>query len=212
MNDFTIELRGAHNAMAQMRELVRKMPGALELATRQQAEIMRKQIIDGIRNQAPAGKPMQGLSRLTIALRKARGFDGTKALIRTGAFVRAIVVERVSFATYFVGVIRGTEDSRGNNAADIAAINEYGRTIVVRVTPKMRAFLMAALRLAGELGHRDPSQGGIRSGPITQRYMVIRIPPRPTITPIFAEAKKNPQRIQAEIQTRFMHLIGYSAR
>lgn len=209
MTDFRMLLRGTAAATGQLRDLARKFPGAIDIATRQQAEEMRKRIIQGIREQAPAGRPLLGLSRLTLAMRKLRGFHGTKALIHTGAYLRSITVQRAGFAAYFIGVLRSVEDARGRNAADLAAIHEYGRVIVVRVTPQMHSLLMMALRLAGELENRDRTQGGIEKVKMTERVMVIRIPARPAITPIMEDAKKNPQRIQSELRKRFAKLIGY---
>jgi hypothetical protein len=208
--DIKIRLQGAQAVAARLQGMAKRAGPSLDLAIRQQAEIMRKDIITGIREQSPAGRPFKSLSRLTLALRKARGFTGTKALIRTGTYIRNIVVQQSGFASYFVGVLRTAPDSRGRDAADIAAITEYGRTIVVRVTPKMRRFLMAALREAGELGNRDSARGGIRQVKATDRVMVIRIPARPAITPVVEEAKRNPARVQAQLQQRIAKLIGYA--
>ena len=143
----------------------------------QEALFYKKQIVQGIRKQAPGGKAFKPISKNTRTVRRALGFRGTKALIRNGDLLRSIQVVRRRNGV-FIGIPRTVSDKQGRKIADLARIHEEGsRPIVIRVTPKMRRFLFATL--GGGAGGGSGGDG--RTG-----IVVIKIPARPFLAPVLA--------------------------
>lgn len=180
---------------------------AIDKSVAQEAHAARKEIIQGVRQQAPAGQRFEALSKLALAIRRARGFRGSKALMRTGALVGSIAVKRAGKGRYFVGVLRGGKSRDGELLTHIAEIHEKGSTHVVRVTPKMRRFLMAMLRKAGVLLRRK--RKGFQSS-VQKRVMVIRIPARPFMQPVFDKIASNPVLLRRRLSQRMAKLLGYT--
>jgi hypothetical protein len=194
-------------AVSDMGQARARMAMAIDKAVAQEAHEVRKEIIQGIRKQAPAGHRFQALSKLALAIRKARGFRGSKALIRTAALINSIAVKRAGKGRYFVGVLRGGKSRDGTSLTHIAAIHEKGSTHVVRVTPKMRRFLMLMLRKAGILGRRKKK--GFAST-VQKRVMVVRIPARPFMQPVIDKVAKDPAAIRRRLGQRMAKLLGYT--
>ncbi len=176
-----------------------RLKGAIATAVRQEAQLLRKQIVEGITNQAPGGQTFAPLAATTIATRKLRGFGGTKALLRRGDLRNSITVI-VEGDEAFVGVSRKARGKGGAALANVAAVHEFGAgPFIVPMTPRMRRFLFAMLRKAGITpgsGH-----GGRGSGAV-----VVRIPPRPFLRPAF-EAFKN--GAQQRFLRRVAQLAGF---
>lgn len=200
--DWGKAMRGLHKARL-------KLPIAIDQAVRQEAEDARKQIIEGLRKQAPAGQQFMPLSKLSIAVRRARGFRGTKALIRSAAMLGSIAVRRVGKNMHFVGVLRGAQAADGRSFVAIARIHEEGATFVVRVTPKMRRFLMSTLRKAGVLRRRRKGLADDHEGAMVKRFIVVKIPPRPFIGPVIAKIRSNPAALRARMSKRVAKQLGY---
>jgi len=166
------------------------LANAKRVALRQEAEFFRKKIVEGLREQSPGGRAFKPLSETTIAMRRALGFKGTKALIKRGDLRNSITVQEAGDMV-FVGVARQAKNSAGEAVIDIAKLNEYGsKPIVIKITPRMAALLHMAFRKAGgamnRMGPPRPSTGVI----------VVQIPARPFMGPVFeqhggsAEAQK----------------------
>lgn len=185
-----------------------RMTRALDTAVRQEAEDVRKQILDGIRKQAPAGEEFLPISRLTRALRRARGFRGSKALIRTAAMMNGVTVSRAGRGRYFVGIKRSARGKRNEPLINIALIHEEGRTYVMRVTPKMRRFIMSALRRAGMLRKKREGSGG-ESG-FSRGYIVVTIPARPFMGPVIRKVRANAPALRARLGRRVARELGYT--
>lgn len=159
--------------------LLQRLPRRLEVATRKallkEANFLRKQMVEGIKDQAPAGKKFLPLAVTTLAVRKFKGFNGTKALIKTGELRNSIKVVEAKEGV-FIGVHSTTKAKNGRDMVDLATIHEFGAgPFVVPVTPKMRRFLMAAFRKAGLHGPYGKGSG----------VMVLKIPKRPFVGPVF---------------------------
>lgn len=159
--------------------LLHRLPTRLEIATkkalRKEAQFLRRQMVEGIKDQAPAGKKFLPLAVTTLAVRKFKGFNGTKALIRTGELRNSIQVVEAKEGV-FIGVHSMTKAKNGRDMVDIATIHEFGAgPFTVTVTPKMRKFLMAAFRKAGLHGPYGKGNG----------LMILKIPKRPFVGPIF---------------------------
>lgn len=154
----------------------RRMQAALDKALLQEGQFLRTKIVEGIREQAPGGQPFLPLAPTTLAIRQFRGFRGTKALLVAGDLRNSITVTKDGDRV-FVGVHRTARSRSGKSLVDIAALQEQGsRPIVVRLTPRARAFLHAAFRRAGL---DRPRRGHAGIG-----IAVQRIPPRPFMGPV----------------------------
>ena len=180
-----------------------KMSVAIQKATLAEGQFIRAQMVQGFTSQAPGGQRFAPLSAATMTLRGGSGFSGSKALIRTGTLRGSITVVQETGGVVFVGVHR-----QSAARVNIARIHEYGATI--RVTPKMRLFLMAKLHEAARAGH---VLGGSHK---SKSPGFIVIPPRPFVAPVFHQyvhAGKHlaQQRFQAHI-AKSLGLYGGSTR
>lgn len=149
----------------------KRFAAAAEQAVLREGHMLRGKVIQNITSGGTlAGKPFAPLSPATLAIRRFTGFGGTKILMRTGALRNSVVVRKVGNAV-FVGVMR---TSKGK--ANIAEIHEFGAgPYTVVMTQRQRRFLMAALSSMG--GAPSPGKGG--------GVLVIRIPARPFLGPVF---------------------------
>jgi hypothetical protein len=161
-----------------------KVRHAVGAAFRAEAKFLQGVLKDGIKSQAPGGAAYKPLAATTIAVRKFLGIKSTKALIRTGDSLKAIKVTpegRAGSVKYsvFVGILTNEKSPSGRPIYKDMIRSEYGGpTVVIQITPKMRAFLHLALggvKALRKLGPPQPSQG----------FLVVKVPPRPTFEPIW---------------------------
>jgi len=151
---------------------------ALKVALRREAQLFRTELVKGIRSGAPGGKRFKPLSPFTIATRRFRGFRGTKPLNAGGDLVRSLkVVERPD--GIFVGVLRSARNRDGDDLVNVAAVQEFGATSVIRLNPGMSRFLGLMFRQSGLL---PPSS--VRS------TLVVRVPARPSFQPVAEMLRK----------------------
>lgn len=175
-----------------------KFLAGLERAVLKEANLLRGWMINGIAAQAPGGAAFAALSPVTLALRKAQGFGGTKALIRTGALRGSISVLKLPGGApkVFVGVLRKSRAKDGKSLANVAEIHEFGATI--KKTRKMLRYLFAMIGKAGGTGPvgRD-AKGRFTRGKYTGASSgpTIRIPPRPFVQPTF-DAHAKPEAVK----------------
>ncbi|MBI5547614.1 MAG: phage virion morphogenesis protein [Deltaproteobacteria bacterium] len=181
------------------RRLVARAPKRLKEATDkavlQEAQFFRTKIVEGIREQAPGGQAFKPLAPTTLAIRRFRGFKGTKALLVRGDLRNSIAVVKEG-TRVFVGVLRTAKSKAGQPLANVAAVHEYGsRPIVVRLTPKARRFLHAAFR---RTGLDAPASGRPSIG-----IAIIRVPARPFLAPVFARHGK-----PGDVSQRFLERVA----
>lgn len=161
-----------------------KLRASIGTALRQEAEVLRTEIVTGITAQAPGGEAFKPLSPLTLAARKLAGFGGTKALLVRGD-LRNSIATIVKGDEAFVGVPRKARSKDGRSLVDVAQVHEFGSNpIVIPVTPRMRRFLFALLRQSG----KEPT-GGSGKG-----VVVVTIPARPFLRPAFKKFSEGAQR------------------
>jgi len=173
---------------------------AIDAAVSQEAENFRKEVIRGLDSQAPGGKRLKKPSALTLAGRKGRG---TKALIDRGDLRRSVKKVQGPGAPgkrgYFVGVLRQARSRTGDSLVNIAATHEFGASFSVKVTPAMRAAVMATMREAG----LTPSGSGKGA-----TVYAIRIPKRPFLTPVANKLRRGAgRRMKRRIQVN-LGLLG----
>ena len=172
---------------------------AVDKALLQEGHFLRTKIVEGIREQAPGGRPFTPLSPATLAIRKFRGFGGTKALIVRGDLRNSVTVTRDG-DRILVGVLRTAKGRAGQPLVDVAELQEHGsRPIVMKLTPKARAFLHAAFRRAGL---DAPGAGHAPTG-----IAIVQIPPRPFLAPVF-EKYAQPEQISRRFLERVAANLG----
>ena len=175
-----------------------KLKAAVGNALRQEAQLLRKEIVQGITKQAPGGQALKPLSPLTLAARKMKGRGGTKALLVRGDLRNAIAAI-VKGDEAFVGVPRKARAKDGRTLTDVAQVQEFGAgPIIIPMTPAMRRFLFALLRMAGE-----KKTGGSGRG-----VVVVTIPARPFLRPAFKRFQKGAQK---RFLNRVARLMGLAA-
>lgn len=182
------------------------LPKAIEKAIRQEVALAERMMKENLtKGGQPAGAPFAALSPWTLAARRLAKppIKGTKALMARGDMRNAIthvVFGRGAEAVGFAGVLRQTKSGRPGGApmVNIAAVHEFGKTIVVRMTPKMIRFLAVLAKEAKMPAKTNP--GG--AGTAGNRFLVIHIPARPFIRPVFALWSK-------DAPARFMKRVAH---
>jgi hypothetical protein len=167
-------------------------------------QILRKIIVDEFRNEGYVGGKWPALSPTTIAIRRFEGFKGTKIMQVTRDLVGSISVVEVPGEGAFVGVARSKSRKDGQDPVNIAKAMEEGFSSRQTMTARQRRYLMAALSAAGlePPAGRAPVAGG--SGATT---IVIRVPPRPFLGPVFDEFAK-PEDLELSIASRVTEALG----
>ena len=162
-----------------------KIKNAVGSAVRQEAHLLRKEIVHGLTKQAPGGESLKPPSPLTLAARQMKGRGGTKSLIVRGDLRNAVAVISNGDEA-FIGVPRKARGKDGQPVVDIAQVQEFGAgPIIIPMTPAMRRFLFALLRRAGEEKTSDGSGRGV---------VVVSIPARPFLRPAFKRFSKGAQK------------------
>lgn len=159
--------------------LTTRVLAAKDAALADEGQFYRAKIVAGITSQAPGGKQFKPLSLHTLAIRRALGFGGTKALIRTGDLRGSVTSSPAGPGGVFVGVLYRARGGDGRSMADIAKLNEFGGAIRTRLTKARLRFLRGVLRKA-----RSPvprSSGRLE----TDDMIILHIPPRPFLQPVF---------------------------
>lgn len=106
---------------------------AVERASLRVGIYVSQEIQKGIRSQAPGGEAFKPLAEATLAMRRARGNRGTKALLDTTTMWRGVTYKLLGMAV-FVGVLRTamTKPGRGGRPrsyANVAAVQEFGAIV-----------------------------------------------------------------------------------
>lgn len=201
-------------------------PLATKLAAEAESRMIRGEIVEGIREQAPGGKPFLPLRPLTLAARlmkkRGRRGGGTDIMRVTDQLIEGIDVHSLGGNKYFVGVpknIKRTE--RGQDLYRIADVQENGKIIIMRRTPKMLRFLMALLR-ESKLGVRirvkskrtgkfiksrwrpQGARSTDQSAGSSSAVIIVRIPARPYIAPGIARYRKSRAAIEKRVGNALM--------
>jgi len=175
-----------------------RLPRAIDQAVRQEAQLLRKEIVQGITRQAPGGEDFKPLSELTLARRQKEGFGGTKKLLVRGDLRNGIAV-LTEKGRAFIGVPRKARGA-GGSLADVAKLHEFGSDpIIVPQTDASRAYFGAMLKEAG----LEPEGGG-GGGDV----FVIQIPARPFLRPAFKLWQRGAQQRFLQRLARAMGMRG----
>lgn len=187
-----VKVGGWNEARRILAAAPRRFRSAVDRAVLQEAQLYKKEIVEGLTTGKPGGKAFKPLADTTLATRRARGVRGSKPLIARGDLRRSISVVKGPFGGAFVGVLRSARGTDGQALVNVAEVQEFGKTVVVPITPKARRFLMMALRQAGI----EPEGGGGGGRGIA----VVRIPARPFLRPVFEMLGKDaPARVTRRV-------------
>lgn len=191
-------------AEALSQQTIRRFGKAQQKAIAREAKQAKKILISELRKRAPGGQRLDRLSRSTLAVRRHLGITGTRPLIATGEFLRAISLLRADDSTYFIGVPKSAKDKRGKSIAKVIDFQERGGTVTIKLTPKLLAFL----RRSGM--KRKRSRRGASSG---RKVLIVRIKPRPVFEPAFDAYVKDSgaakKRVAADIAKQLGGRYGY---
>jgi hypothetical protein len=161
-----------------------RLQRAIGTAVRQEAHALRNAIVQGLTSQAPGGDAMKPPSPLTLAARQLKGFGGTKALLVRGDLRNSVCVV-VKGDEAFIGVLRSARSTSGESLVNLAELQEFGGPpVVIPLTPKMRRYLFALLRKAGQ----ETTGGDGRS------VVVVQVPARPFLRPAFNRFRQGADR------------------
>lgn len=176
----------------------------IPIAIRQEAEYLRRRIIENLKTQGATGKqPFVPMSSGTKLSRQFRNRPTGKSLIDTADLRNSITVHTQG-DNAFVGIMRTAKGKRdGRPLASIAEIHEFGRTIAVPITRAMLRFLHTMFRREGAAEQSGSSQG-LRVGQV----LIIRIPPRPFIRPVIETFYSDQQAVRARFFGRLGRLLG----
>lgn len=174
----------------------RRLEHAISTAVKQEAQLLRTEIVQGITKQAPGGEDLKPPSELTLAARKLRGFGGSKALM-VRADLRNSISAIVRGTEAFIGVLRSARSKDGKSLVNVAQVQEYGSDpIIIPMTAAMRRFLFALLKKANQ----EP-KGGSGKGVI-----VVKVPARPFMRPAFEKFANGAQRRFLQRVARLLNL------
>jgi len=125
----TAELFGDWGKLRNLgQNLEKRLQAELRKATLKSALLLVREIKEGIKSQAPGGVAFAPLAESTVAHK-----GSSKALIDTGFLVNAITQKIMKGGTQaFVGLLRTAMGPKGQNAANIGAIMEFGATIKMK--------------------------------------------------------------------------------
>jgi hypothetical protein len=188
-----------------------RLQRAIGQAVMQEAQALRAEIIGGLTSQAPGGDPIKPLAASTIAKRRLLRFSGTKALIVRSDLRRSVTVQDLPGFGAFVGVNRTARGRGGQLLANVAELNEFGsRPIAIRITPRMRRFLMALRGAGGGAGGEGAGGGGGGAGGAGggPGIVIVQIPARPFIRPAADKLFGNREQVSARFLGRISRLLG----
>lgn len=146
-----------------------------------------------------SGKAWEPLKPSTVRFKRV---GGSKPLVGRGDLRNSIVaVSPAGRPQGWVGVKSSKTSSDGTRMVDIARVHEFGKIIVVRVTDKMRRFLMVRL---GEVGGPSGGGGGLKVGSV----LVIRIPRRSFLQQTFDHEYGVPSAVKQRILQDVAMVMG----
>ncbi|MDD5542888.1 MAG: hypothetical protein PHX83_06905 [Acidobacteriia bacterium] len=184
MTYFELKVTGLSEAERSIAGAAKRMNSTVIRSVAEEAQLLRKMIVKGLRDQAPGGDRILPLSPMTIAMRKLprkgakRGRRGsTKALIYNGDLIGGVNAKKQQPVWWTVGVHREERSKDGKSLADIAIIQEKGtRAYVITVTPKMHRFSIFLMM-----------QGVLKAPWPVGKTLRCKIPARPFLEPTYVE-------------------------
>lgn len=167
---------GAADALLLGMSTPQRWQAAWEKAATREAHRLRGLMIDAFQKGGPSGAKWPPLATFTQLLSRVRGRGDRRPLTYHGDLRNSIQVVKERDAI-FVGTHRKAKGRDGEDLVNIAMIHNYGtKTYSVRVTAKMRKFFMWLFIETG---------GQIKPLAKSTSYIVVKIPARPWVEPIW---------------------------
>lgn len=185
---------------------------ALDKALRTEAREYVDEVKKALSSGSPGGKRLAPNRPLVVYRKRSN-----KPLIDRGDLRNSIRVKKVSQMEYFGGVSRTAKrrkrksgGGKGGPLVDVAKVHEFGKVIVMKITPKMHRWFFWDLARSMKFARRRKSAGtkpesSRSAGKASPSFkpgatLVIRIKPRPFMTPVFDRRKKRaPERILGDV-------------
>ena len=176
-----------------------RLKGVVARSIRQEAEGLRREIVQGLTRQAPGGRALRPPAETTLATRRLQGFGGRKSLLVRGDLRNSVTVKLRGDAA-FIGVPRAARGHTGQPLIKIAELHEFGSApTVIPMSDAMRRFIFAVLREAGAPLRAGGGSGGRRG------LVVVQIPARPFLRPAF-------EAFQRGAEKRFLTRVAAAMR
>lgn len=180
-----------------------RVPVAIRKAVKQEAQFLRRKIIENLKQGGKLASPFAPLSQGTLLSRRLRRRRSKKPLIESADMWRSIRV-KVKGNDAFVGILRTARGKDGRPLANIAKVHEFGQTVAVPVTRAMLRFLHLMFRKGNKRSEQTGSSMTIREGEV----LVVRIPPRPFIMPVAEKYFGNKAIAQKRMLARIAILMA----
>lgn len=117
-----IVMEGRQAVSQRLNGWAKNMDRYVNRSVAQEAQLLRRMMVSGIRRQAPGGKKFLPISEATKKRKKS-----SKALIDKGDLIRSINVQPLfGGQAYFVGVHKNSGMKNGEPIANIAEVHEFG--------------------------------------------------------------------------------------
>lgn len=180
-----------------------RMGKAISLAIKQEANFLRDEIKSNLKSGGTKyGKGFKRLAKNTLAARKIARIRSTQPLKAKSKLINAIRTHRKGKNSYFIGVSNKVRASKGGRLADVAQKNEEGAKIIIDTAKVGGAYL----RFLGYLFSKSGGSGsGGRKG---RRIIVINIPARPFIQPVYDKLYSNRIKVKARVYKRVALNLG----
>ena len=180
------------------------LPKAIERATKQEGQFLRKMIVKNLTQQgAIAGRPFKPHKESTKLSRKFRRRPTGKVLIDRADMRNSISVQQ-SGDRVFVGILRTARGKDGRPLAKVGRVHEFGQTIAVPVTKAMLRFLHVMFRKGGVQRGQGNESKALKVG----ETLVIKIEARPFIRPVVDKFYSNPAIVRSRFNARLGALLG----
>lgn len=176
---------------------------AIDKAILQELNFLRKKIVEEFQQGAPVTGSWAPHSPMTKAIRALVGNVKSKLLIQSASLRNSVGVIPIRGGGGFVGVRRGATTKASTGIVNLAMVHELGATIHVRMTPKMRRLLFAAMARAGMSKPRAKGAPGASGAAMVK----ITIPARPYLDPVFSVYGR-PEDLERSIMARVAILLG----
>jgi hypothetical protein len=185
-----------------------EMAAASQQSILQEAHYLRGEIVKGLQSQEPGGKAFKPLSPFTLAARRLAGFRGTKALMVHGDLRNGIRVESLGKGKgAFIGILRTAKTADGKTLVNVAETQEFGAgPFRIELTKKVMRYLALVFKELNGEGAIPKPFWLIKAKANAKKFLLIKIPARPFIRPIF-EVFAKPDDVKKRLEERMAKML-----
>lgn len=187
---FIVRTNGLREMMRRTERMEKNYVPAVESAMRTLARTYKERVQKTIATGRAPGPPLSRFTLMKRRLGKLAGaggpaipaYGGNKPWLRTGNLLRAIRFKRMSktrWSVYPEARMLPYAGGKRIPATVVASILEYGCTISISETHRMRRYLRKLFMRSASGGRSASGMKKFRAGAPTGRTLSVRIPPRP---------------------------------